>query len=153
MDYVGEKLVERLELHVYPRGVCEFTLYEDDGATFRYESGEVVETKMVCTATKEHIAVELGPRKGSYDGMVGNRSYDLVLHMENKPSQVLLNGAALTEADSRQQDAGESVWSESRSTSVDTVRDKWTYDRKRGLVRLHVEEDRLKPALGIELLC
>ncbi|MBI2302194.1 MAG: DUF5110 domain-containing protein, partial [Armatimonadetes bacterium] len=50
VDFVGERPTETLGLEVYPHGGSAFTLYEDDGLTDAYLSGEVATTEIRCEA-------------------------------------------------------------------------------------------------------
>ncbi|MBN1878000.1 MAG: glycoside hydrolase family 31 protein [Anaerolineae bacterium] len=93
MDYVGQKPVEMLELHVYPplQGTCDFTLYEDDGESFAYLEGALAETSMTCTSTQNECMLTIYPRTGCYECMPSQRAYHVVLHHQHKPVYVWLN--------------------------------------------------------------
>jgi len=99
MDYVGQKPVEKIILHVYPEGETNFTLYEDDGITYKYLDGSVAETKIHCQASKNEIKLVIEPRKGSYEGMPKTRSFDICLHCKKRPTKLLLNNNPLIEHD------------------------------------------------------
>lgn len=135
MDYVGEKAVERLGLHIYSRGTSEFTLFEDDGTTFRYESGEVVETSIRCAEERDRFVVTIGARTGRCDGMIDKRGYDVCLFMETKPSQISVDGVPLPESGDREGNAERSAGSAGAG---------WTFDRERQTVRFQAEEDERK---------
>ena len=68
IDYVGQKPVEALSLHVYPEGRSQFTLFEDDGLTLGYEKGDVARTDITCRRDRNQAVVRIGPRQGSYSG-------------------------------------------------------------------------------------
>ncbi len=120
MQYVGEQPVDALSLHVYPHGESAFTLYEDDGTSYAYEEGKVAETRITCRATSDGVDLAIAPRAGAYDGMPERRTFDVWLYAAAAPAEVHVNGAP---AD-------------------------WSYDAKRGAVRLQVAEDpdRRQPA-------
>jgi len=120
MDYVGQKPVDRLSLHVYPQGESRFTLYEDDGISFAYQQGEVARTESVCSADGQQVKLTISPRQGEYEGMPAGRSYDVYLYVGTAPTQVSVNGAA------RERGCGPQ---------------NWEYDADSGAVHLWVAED------------
>ncbi|TMV45250.1 DUF5110 domain-containing protein [Paenibacillus mesophilus] len=91
IDYVGQKLLDAIGLHVYPHGSSEFTLYEDDGETFRYRNGEIALTRITCAADDNEIRICIGAREGQYEGMPGQRSFDLQIHTDSEPADVRLD--------------------------------------------------------------
>jgi alpha-glucosidase (family GH31 glycosyl hydrolase) len=96
MDYVGQKPVDALSLHVYPEGRSHFTLYEDDGLTFGYEKGEFAQTDITCQQEENEVALSIAPRQGSYTGMPASRRFEVYVHGA-RPQQVNLNGKALNQ--------------------------------------------------------
>jgi alpha-glucosidase len=65
MQYVDEVPVEELTLKVYP-GDGEWTLYEDDGHTFNYRSGEWAITTYQVRMEGEQAIVEIAARQGQF---------------------------------------------------------------------------------------
>ncbi|MBD1823741.1 glycoside hydrolase family 31 protein [Cyanobacteria bacterium FACHB-DQ100] len=61
MQYVDEHPIDQLRLRVYP-GEGEFTLYEDDGRSFDYESGQFATT----TYRVNNLTVEIEARQGQW---------------------------------------------------------------------------------------
>lgn len=127
MDYIGQKPVERMSLHLYPYRESRFTLYEDDGATFGYENGEIAVTEITCDCSERRTSVSIGSRSGRYSGMPDRRSYDLFLHLgsASKPSKITVNGTEYKET----------TKSKKSSTTAG-----WLFDRLSGVVQLHVQE-------------
>jgi AraC-like DNA-binding protein len=125
MDYIGQLRVETLTLDIYPGPRSEFVLYEDDGATFDYLDGRLTRAKMVCEANRETTIVRISRREGDYAGMIRKRSYELIVHMDDKPAAVRVGGQ-------RRPDR-------TRRIKADPFRG-WRYDRLAGTVSLHVEE-------------
>lgn len=125
MDYIGQKSVARLSLHVYPHGDSEYTLYEDDGTTFGYETGEIASTTYTCEADERRTKVRIGRRAGHYAGMPVKRSYETFIYTNKKPSQVTVNGEGYKEA------ANAKKVSQSPN---------WFFDRLAGCVQLYIEE-------------
>jgi len=131
MEYVGQKPVDTIGLHVYPDGETNFTLYEDDGITYDYLEGAVAVTNITSHATEKEVTLTIAPRAGSYEGMPKTRSFDIWLYREAPPTQVLLNDQHLINPDG--------------SLS-------WHYDEKAGAVRLTTTEHPDRKA-AVVVLC
>lgn len=116
MDYVGQKPVDTIELHVYPEGNSSFILYEDDGITYRYQEGELTATEIKCHAIGKEVTLTISPRAGWYKCMPETRTFHVCVHRDSAPEQVLVNGKTPTSPG-------------------------WSYDVSAGAVRLKVIED------------
>jgi alpha-D-xyloside xylohydrolase len=66
-QYTGEKKDAPLELRVYPGADGHFTLYADDGATYKYEHGQRATVRLAWNDATGTLAI--GARQGSYAGM------------------------------------------------------------------------------------
>jgi alpha-glucosidase (family GH31 glycosyl hydrolase) len=117
MDYVGQKPVDALSLHVYPEGQSHFTLYEDDGLTLGYEKGEFAQTDITCQREENEVVLTIAPRQGTYASMPEKRRFQVWMH-GTKPVRVLVNSQSLTEGPQG-----------------------WQFDSGAKAVRLQVEED------------
>jgi alpha-glucosidase len=91
MDFVGEKPVEDLKLHVYPEGKSETMVFEDDGNSLDYAQGAVAVTAIRCEASAAQVKLTIEPRQGSYRGMPARRGFDVWIHCP-QPKQVTVNG-------------------------------------------------------------
>lgn len=95
LNHTSEEAVSEIEIDVFPDSVqSSFQLYDDDGSSYDYESGEYF--KQTVTAQDRGaagIAVELSTKTGSYAS--DYQSYLFKLHGK-AASQVTLGGAALT---------------------------------------------------------
>ncbi len=91
LQHTGEwpSAVEALHLHIYP-GQGESWLYEDDGHSLAYRSGEFQVTRFRCSAGGDSLAVERevqGPFNPGYD------RFEVTIHgLEAAPRQVLVDG-------------------------------------------------------------
>ncbi len=112
MDYVGQKPLDNLELHVYPEGDSSFTLCEDDGISYDYLKDAVAHTTVASHLTAGTLRLSIAPRVGEYAGMPQTRSFDVCIH-DASPKAVTVNGSA---AD-------------------------WSYDAVAATINLHVAED------------
>ncbi len=92
VDYIGQKEIDTLTVQVYPYQKSSFTLIEDQGEGFGYETGQVAETKMVCDASDNEIVFTKSKRAGEYQGMPESRTLRFVFHLSRIPSSVLVDG-------------------------------------------------------------
>jgi alpha-glucosidase (family GH31 glycosyl hydrolase) len=111
MQYVGQKSVETLELHVYPGPESSFELFEDDGTTLGYQQGRCAVTAVTQRTDDKTLTLQIPPRNGEYNGMPEKRSYDVVIHQADNPRAVTRNDKPV----------------------------EWTH--RQGLLQIHVEED------------
>jgi alpha-glucosidase (family GH31 glycosyl hydrolase)/AraC-like DNA-binding protein len=97
VDCIGTRLPERIGVHLYPGSSEATTLYEDDGTTYRYQEGQISETKISVQAGAGNVIVQIDPRSGHFEGMPRERSYDMYIHLDTKPYKLSVNGAPLKE--------------------------------------------------------
>jgi alpha-glucosidase len=110
MQYTGQKPLDPLSVHVYgfapvdlagERRISAFSLYEDDGLSIAYRSGEFQRTELRFSQTEEMARFDVSPESG--DGAfqsVARRGYRLNFHgIEGAVNQVRLEGNAIPEAD------------------------------------------------------
>ncbi len=89
MQYSGEKPWDELTLNVYPGADGEFVLYEDEGDNYNYLEGHYTEIPMKWD-DKSHT-LTIGARKGSYDGMLKSRKFQVVTPF-GQTKEVAYNG-------------------------------------------------------------
>ena len=77
MQYTGEKPWDNLELRLYPGADGTFTLYEDEGDTYRYEQG--VYTTIRFDWNDKTRTLTIAERQGSYPGMLSSRQFTVIL--------------------------------------------------------------------------
>ena len=77
MQYVGEKSWDNLELRIYPGADGSFTLYEDEGDSYRYEQGAYSTIQMQWN--DKTATLTIAARQGSYPGMLQSRKFTVVL--------------------------------------------------------------------------
>lgn len=86
MEYATEKAAENIELRIYPGADAHFTLYEDANNTYNYEKGEFATFTFNWNDKTKELTVS--DRKGSFPGMLKNRTFNVVLVSENKGTGV-----------------------------------------------------------------
>ena len=84
----------KLILEIYPYGESSYTLFEDDGLSLEYQDGKRTETQIICQADRHGCTITVGSRKGAFNGMCSDRSYQIRLFTKVKPHEVKVNGSA-----------------------------------------------------------
>jgi alpha-glucosidase len=88
-----------LTLEIYPTGESAWTVIEDDGESFAYQSGAIAETAIGVAANDTDLTVEVAARRGLYQP--APRTLGVRLHIGRRPGAVSLDG-----------EAGEWTWDE-----------------------------------------
>ena len=88
-NYVGEKEIANIDLHLYPKGKSAFTLYADDGKTLGYKDGEFATTQINLEASNDIISVIINKSEGIYKSDL--ETYTVVLELKESPKSVGIN--------------------------------------------------------------
>jgi alpha-D-xyloside xylohydrolase len=81
-EYSSQKPADPVELRVYPGADGDFTLYEDEGDTYNYENGKYATIPLHWNDATHTLTI--GERKGSFTGMLVNRTFNLIVVGENR---------------------------------------------------------------------
>ena len=73
VQYASERPWDDLELIVYPGADATFTLYEDEGDSYRYEQGFFTEIPIRWNNRSRQLTI--GARTGSFPGMLASRQF------------------------------------------------------------------------------
>ena len=76
IQFVDEKPADPIRLFVYAGADGEFDLYEDDGVSYDYEKGAFAIIPLKYNERTKTLTV--GARVGAYDGMVQQRTFEIV---------------------------------------------------------------------------
>ena len=76
VEYAAEKPADPIELRVYLGADGSFLLYEDENDTYDYEKGAFATIAFQWDDAKRTLTI--GERKGSFPGMLGNRTFHIV---------------------------------------------------------------------------
>jgi len=76
VQYASEKPADPIELRVYPGASGMFTLYEDEGDNFNYEKGHFATIPISWNDRAGTLTI--GERKGTFPGMLRNRTFRVV---------------------------------------------------------------------------
>ena len=89
LQYTSEKPADTITLNIYSGADASFNLYEDEGTNYNYEKGafSVIPIKY-NEATK---AITIGDRKGSFNGMLENRTFRINIITSGKTKRLDFN--------------------------------------------------------------
>jgi alpha-D-xyloside xylohydrolase len=76
LQWAEERRADPIELRVYPGADASFTLYEDEGDSYRYERG--ARALIDLHWNDQTRCLTIGERKGSFPGMFARRTFDVV---------------------------------------------------------------------------
>jgi alpha-D-xyloside xylohydrolase len=83
LTHTSEKPADPLTIVVYAGANGAFELYEDDGASYGYESGAFARIPFAWNEATSTLSI--GAREGTYPGMLATRTFELVVVRGNKP--------------------------------------------------------------------
>ena len=88
MEWCDEKPAELINLYVYEGADGQFQLYEDEGTNYNYEKGKYATIDISYDDNSK--TVSFGQRKGSFNGMLKNRRFNIVLVKKDAPMELNL---------------------------------------------------------------
>ena len=77
MEWSDQKKAELIDLYVYAGKDGEFTVYEDEGTNYNYEKGKYATFDIKYNDAQKTLTI--GARKGSFDGMLQKRRFNVIL--------------------------------------------------------------------------
>ena len=83
IQFTDEKKPEYITLFVYGGKNGSFTLYEDEGVNYNYEKGAFA--MIDFNYDEGSKTLEIGDRKGSFEGMLQNRKFNVVFINQSSP--------------------------------------------------------------------
>ena len=89
MEWSDEKPAELINLYVYTGKDAEFQLYEDEGTNYNYERGKYATIDIRYDDASKTLTI--GQRKGSFNGMLKNRRFNVVVVSKDKPQPLNLD--------------------------------------------------------------
>lgn len=97
LSHVEKGWSSEVGLLVYPAASSGFTLYEDDGTSLGYRTGEFAQTRLTCETAGKKVTLTIGSRKGTYAGMPAARDFTASVRLAARPQTVSLDGAAVSD--------------------------------------------------------
>jgi len=76
LQYANQKQADTIELRVYQGADGKFTIYEDEGDNYNYESGSY--STIPITYSDASSTLTIGARSGSFTGMLSSRVFNIV---------------------------------------------------------------------------
>ncbi|NPE09991.1 MAG: glycoside hydrolase family 31 protein, partial [Asgard group archaeon] len=79
---------ELIQLLVFPGNDNQFTLYEDDGTSQKYQSRKNAQTEINLTSSKKSITAEIGPSRGDLSNIPKDREFEIIVKGIHKPNAI-----------------------------------------------------------------
>ena len=77
MEWSDQKKAELIDLYIYAGKDGQFTIYEDEGTNYNYEKGKYATFDIKYNDAQKTLTI--GARKGSFDGMLQKRRFNVIL--------------------------------------------------------------------------
>ena len=77
MEWSDQKKAELIDLYIYAGKDGQFTIYEDEGTNYNYEKGKYATFDIKYNDAQKTVTI--GARKGSFDGMLQKRRFNVIL--------------------------------------------------------------------------
>lgn len=87
VQYVDDQPLDKLALDVYPGGSAAYELYEDDGKTLDYQSGDYTLTSITYTPSPKGNKLVIEEKVAKYE--LPERTYVIRLRTSEKPEKIL----------------------------------------------------------------
>ncbi len=94
MQWSDEKAADPVELRIYPGADADFRLYEDDGVSYAYEKGDYSVIPIHWDDASRTLT--LGPREGSFPGMLQSRTFNVRLAGASVPASLTYEGQTVS---------------------------------------------------------
>jgi len=91
MAYSDQRPLDTLIVDVYGPKDARFQLYEDDGVSLGYKTGEFATTPLAFVRSGDGYQLTVSATRGSFNGQVKSRAYEVRLHGLAKPRSVSAN--------------------------------------------------------------
>ncbi|WP_029037080.1 glycoside hydrolase family 31 protein [Salinimicrobium xinjiangense] len=141
MPYIGAMKNAPLILEIFPAAKpSEFTLYEDEGTTNDYRKDHFVKTKIESKTTSSEVIVTINEPQENNFSINGKRNFWLEIFLEEKPSEVKLQGKKINENSS---EALKSGW----NTIFDTSG--YYYDAENARLLIRLPDNKKKQLISI----
>lgn len=138
--YDGQVPKDVLTLDIYPYGKSEFTLYEDDGESRDYQTGQHSLQRFSVDAPRGkagEIKIAIDGVIGGYQGMETQRVYQLQVHSRVKPDAVFLQEQKLAQLTTYSQ--------------FEQAKSGWFYDAEKTFGVLYVKTEKVAVAAAYQV--
>lgn len=86
LQYTSEKPADTVTLYVYTGKDASFSLYEDENLNYNYEKGAFSNIPMSYNEATKTLTID--SRKGTFNGMLTNRTFRVIWISNNKPKEL-----------------------------------------------------------------
>lgn len=101
-QYVNPTTDDQLTLDIYPSGSTSYVLYEDDGISDLYISGDFSQTTLTSNNSSGHEVVTISAATGDYAGMLASHAFTLKVNQQSAaPAGVSRDGIAMSQYSTR----------------------------------------------------
>jgi alpha-glucosidase (family GH31 glycosyl hydrolase) len=121
MKNISEKNVNPLILNIFPGEKGSTEIYDDNGDNQDFKNGKFTLTDVSFTKTQNQIKIVIEPVKGSFEGMITARKYEIRIINSMPAQKIIVNGKELNYTD-------------------ELTENSWTYDGKDFAIKLLTSE-------------
>lgn len=144
MQYIGEKKNAPVWFEIFPASEARsatFQLYEDDGETNNYKKDICSKTEIKCISgpTEWKVSILRSNENGHLPET--ERNIGIKIHLENKPTSVVLNSARLKQSGLDKLETG---WYETAEKAV------WSWDKLTGSCWIKLQDKNLPTEITIK---
>ncbi len=95
VQFTSESVGKDISLHIYPGKGASFTLYQDEGDSYRYEEGAC--SRVVLHWDNRSHTLSMSARNGQYEGMSATQTFNIILHQDHvvKKKTITYQGKAI----------------------------------------------------------
>lgn len=130
VEYTSQRPLDTLVIDVYGPESAEFMLYEDDGISLEYRSGNHARTPLAFSQRTKGNRLTIGPTTGKFKGQLSSRTHQLRFHGLRRPSSVTVNGQRLQSG----------------------TQDGWRWDGRNSVLSVSVGSRTIREAIHIDIL-
>jgi len=131
-SFTGSKTLDTLLLEIYGGLPGEFKLYEDDGISLSYRSGEFAWTPIkFLKAARGEYQIVVGPTSGNFSAQAQKRAYQMKIFGLSQPHSIIVNGGELHPGS--------------------TLTAGWIWDNEKSVINLRLGETGIRDTLNLIL--
>ena len=93
-QYITTDFPDTLTVKVYPEGKTSYTLFEDDGISYKYKEGIIAETEFICNEQADEVLFTINLKNDNYRSELENRVFQIEIFCK-QPKELTLNDSRL----------------------------------------------------------
>lgn len=96
MQYSDSKKLDSINLYIYPsEEKTSFSLFEDDGISFAYKTGEKVITEVTQEMADHTVKIIMNKPRGHLKRVIENKNWNVTVNSISRPISITVNGKEL----------------------------------------------------------